>query len=154
MTKILTSRVDELKKIYGMTEGLEFRLINASVAKNFTELIKILVTRRYPASRIRRLLLHFLLNVTAAEISELDAATCARILGFNERGRKLLKKINAPIVTKLTKHLNHRDIYERRRKLESYQKILLFDVLATDLREILFETPRPLQKDFSTPIIF
>lgn len=150
MTKLLTSRVDDLKKIYGMTEGLEFRLINATAAKNFSELIKILVGRRYTASRIRRLLLYFLLNLTAEDVAELDATTCARVLAFNERGRTLLKKIHAPIITKLTKHLNRRDIYERRRKLEPYQKILLFDVLATDLRAILFEPPRKLQTDFYT----
>lgn len=149
--KLLTSRVDELKKIYGMTEGLEFRLLNATSAKNFDELIKILVGRRYTASRIRRLLLYLLLNVTAEEVAELDAATCARVLAFNERGRTLLKKISVSIVTKLTKHLNHRDFTERRRQLEPYQKILLLDVLATDLRELLFELPFFKQKDFSTP---
>ncbi len=154
MTKLLTARVDERKKIYGMTEGLEFRLLNATIAKNFSELIKILVGRRYTASRIRRLLLYFLLNLTAEEVAELDAATCARVLAFNERGRILLKKISALIITKLTKHLNRRDIYERKRFLEPYQKILLFDVLATDLRSILFETPRPPQSDFSTSPIF
>ena len=154
MTKLLTSRVDELKKIYGMTEGLEFRLFEAAAAKNFSELIKILVGRRYTASRIRRLLLYFLLNLTAADVEELDATTCARVLAFNERGRALLKKISAPTITKLTKHLNRRDLYERRRLLEPYQKILLFDVLATDLRAILFEPPRSMQKDFSTPPLF
>ena len=96
-------------------------------------------------------LLYLLLDVTAAEVAELDAATCARVLAFNERGRALLKKISAPVVTKVTKHLNRRDLYERRRKLDPYQKILLLDVLATDLRGILFETPRPPQADFSTP---
>ena len=150
MTKLLTSRVDELKKIYSMTEGLEFRLLNATTAKNFSELIKTLIGRRYTASRIRRLLLYFLLNLTAEEVAELDAAICARVLAFNENGRILLKKISAPIITKLTKHLNRHDIYERKRFLEPYQKILLFDVLATDLREILFEPPRPPQSDFST----
>lgn len=154
MTKLLTSRVDELKKIYGMTEGLEFRLFEAAAAKNFSELIKILIGRRYTASRIRRLLLYFLLNLTAADVTESDATTCAKVLAFNERGRALLKKISAPIVTKLTKHLNRRDLYERRRLLEPYQKILLFDVLATDLRAILFEPPRSIQKDFSTPPVF
>ena len=133
-----------------MGEGLEFSLIKAAAAKNFSELVASLTGKRYPASRIRRLLLYFLLNVTAEEISELDEATCARVLAFNERGRKLLKKISAPIVTKVTKHLNRRDLYERRRFLEPYRKILLFDVLTSDLRGILFETPRPLQKDFST----
>ena len=150
IAKVLTSRADEIKKIYGMGEGLEFSLIKAAAAKNFSELVAGLTGKRYPASRIRRLLLYFLLNVTAEEISELDGATCARVLAFNERGRKLLKKISAPIVTKVTKHLNRRDLYERRRFLEPYRKILLFDVLASDLRGILFETPRPLQQDFST----
>ena len=153
MTKLLTARVDELKKIFGMTEGLEHRLLKAS-AKNFSELVEVLVGRRYTASRIRRLLLYVLLDVTAAQISELDAATCARVLAFNERGRALLKKISVPTITKLTRHLNRRDLHERRRQLAPYQKILLLDVLATDLRESLFEPPRSPQKDFSTPPIF
>ena len=154
MIKLLTAHVDELKKIYGMTEGLEFRLLNAASAKNFAELIENLVGRRYTASRIRRLLLHFIMGLTAEEVIELDATTCTKVLAFNERGRTLLKKISAPIITKLTKHLNRRDIYERRRILEPYQKILSFDVLASDLRAILFNAPRPLQKDFSTPPLF
>ena len=156
MAKLLTARVDELKKIYGMAEGLEFRLLKAKslLIPNSKFLIDFLVGRRYTASRIRRLLLYFLLGLTAEDVAEFDATTCARVLAFNERGRALLKKISAPIITKLTKHLNRRDIHERRRTLEVYQKILLFDVLATDLRAILFETPRPMESDFSTPPFF
>ena len=150
MTKLLTSRVDELKKIFGMTEGLEYRLLNAT-AKNYSELVSNLTARRYTASRIRRLLLHVLLNITAEEISELDPATCARVLAFNERGRTLLKKIPAPVVTKVTKHLNRRDLNEGRRTLEPYQKILLHDISATNLRGLLFATPRPSLKDFTAP---
>lgn len=150
LAKLLTSNVNDLQKIFGMTEGLEHRLLNAS-AKNFSQLVEILTARRYTAARIRRLLLHVLLNVTAEFISEVDAATCARVLAFNERGRALLKKISAPVVTKLTKHLNRRDLFERQRILQPYQKILLADVLASDLRAILFDVPRRLQEDFSTP---
>ena len=152
MTKLLTSRADELQKIYGMAEGLEFKLLKTA-AKNFPELVNDLVGKRYTASRIRRLLLYFLLNVTAEEMTELDAATCVKILAFNERGRALLKKLNVQPITKLTKHLNRRDLYERRRILEPYQKILLFDVLATELRNFLFEVPRA-QNDFKTSPIF
>ena len=154
MIKLLTARVDELKKIYGMTEGLEYRLLKATSAKNYLELVEALKARRYTLSRVKRLLLHFLLDVTAAQVEELDATPCARLLAFNERGRALLKKISAPIVTKLTRHLNRRDIHERRRPLKPYQKILLLDALATDLREFLFQTPRPPQKDFATPPTF
>lgn len=154
LTKLLTSRAEELRKIYGVTEGLEYRLLNAAAVKNYSELVTALVGRRYTASRIRRLLLYVLLNVTAAEVAELDKATCARVLAFNERGRALLKKISTPVVTKLTKHLNRRDISERRRPLELYQKILLLDVLATNLRGLLFDTPQVFNKDFSTPPVF
>ena len=154
IAKLLISRAEELKKIYGMAEGLEFKLLNATSAKNLAELLKSLIGRRYTASRIRRLLLYFLLNVTAEDISELDAATCIRILAFNERGRKLLKKITAPTVTKLTKHVNQRDIYERRRILEPSQKILLYDVLSTNLRGLLYDSPQDFWKDFSSPPLF
>ena len=149
IAKLLTSRADELRNIFGMTEGLEFRLINAADAKNFPALINRLVARRYPAARIRRLLLHFLLNLTAQDVAEFDAVTCARVLAFNDCGRALLKKISAPTVTKLTAHLNRRDLSERRRPLAPYQKILLFDVLASDLRALLFDPPRPLHSDFA-----
>lgn len=153
LAKLITSRVDALKKIFGMTEGLEHRLLNAT-AENFSALIETLTARRYTASRIRRLLLHVLLDVTAAEVTELDAATCARVLAFNARGRNLLKKISAPVITKVTKHLNRRDVYERRRPLEPYQRILLRDVQATNLRGLLFATTRPPLQDFSTPPVF
>lgn len=154
LAKLITSRVDTLKKIFGMTEGLEHRLLNATTAENFSALVETLTARRYTASRIRRLLLHVLLDVTAAEVAELDAATCARVLAFNARGRALLKKINAPVITKVTKHLNRRDVYERRRPLETYQRILLRDVQATNLRGLLFATPRPPLQDFSAPPVF
>jgi len=152
IAKLLTSRADELQKIYGMAEGVEYKLLNAA-AKNFPELVNNLVGKRYTASRIRRLLLYFLLNVTAKEISELDAATCIKILAFNERGRNLLKKLNARPITKLTKHLNRRDVYKRRRFLEPYKKILLYDVLASNLRGLLFEVPKR-QIDFEFSPIF
>lgn len=152
LTKLLTTTAADLRKIYGMTEGLEFRLLNAaSTAKTFSELVTLCVGRRFTESRIRRLLLHTLLDVTDELIAELDGATCARVLAFNERGRALLKKISAPVVTKVTKHLNRRDLTERTRTLTPPQKILLLDVLATDLRATLFEPPKPLRKDFSMP---
>ncbi len=154
LAKLLTSRAEELRQIFGMTEGLEYRLMNAAASETLSELVATLVGRRYTASRIRRLLLHFLLNVTSAQIAELDAATCARVLAFNERGRVLLKKITAPIVTKLTKHLNQRDLRERRRPLEPYQRLLMLDTTATNMRGLLFAPPRPPMQDFTTPPVF
>ncbi len=152
LTKLLTATAADLRKIYGMTEGLEFRLLDAATqAESLSELVTLVVGRRFTASRVRRLILHTLLDVTGELIAEVDASTCAKVLAFSERGRRLLKKISAPVVTKLTKHLNRRDLTEGTRPLEPYQKILRTDVLASDLRATLFDVPKPRRTDFTTP---
>ncbi len=156
LSKIFTSRLEDLREIFGMVEGLEFRIIDAArSAKNFDELIKKIVSRRYPTSRVKRLLLHLLIGLTAEEISQVD--DFARVLAFNERGRILLKRIRAestlPIVTKVAQHLTSRDILENR-LVEPYKKNLALDVVATDLRGILFDCSRPAGQDFLTSPIF
>lgn len=150
LTKILTSKIDDLKKIYGMNEGIEFKLIeSARTAKNFDELVGGVVNKRFPASRVKRLLLHFLLNVTAETFS--NVGNYARVLAFNERGKNLLKKINKastiPIVTKVAKHLNSKEI-SAGKIIEPYKKNLALDIISTDLRETLFDPPKNLRKDF------
>lgn len=150
MTKLLTTSPDELRKIFGMREGLEFLLIkSARTAKNYSELLGGMVGKRYQLSRIRRLLLYFLLEVTEEIFSE--TADFVRILAFNGRGRLLLKKISQatdlPIITKFTKHLSRRE-FESRKILSPYKKILALDAAATDLREILFDRPRNFRQDF------
>ncbi len=152
LTKILTSKLDDLKKIYGMNEGIEFKLLeSARTAKNFSELVGVVVNKRFPVSRVKRLLLHFLLNVTSFE-----TGNYARVLAFNERGKNLLKKIrtagNLPIVTKVAKHLNSKEILVEK-IIEPYKKNLAFDLLSTDLRETLFSVPKNFRQDFlNSPI--
>lgn len=146
LTKILTSNIDDLKKIYDMNEGIEFKLLeSARSAKNFSELVSGVVNKRFPVSRVKRLLLHFLLNVTAETF--LNVGDFARVLAFNERGQKLIKKIKIPTVTKVTKHLNSKEIFFNR-IFEPYKKSLALDLLSTDLRETLFNVPKNLRQDF------
>ena len=151
LTKIFTSSVENLRGIYGMNEGLEFRIINAAkTAKNFSELINSVTSKRYPISRIKRLFLHMLLGLTAEKISELQDAQFVRVLAFNESGRALLKKIRSnsslPIVTKISKHLSEWELHSE--KILPYKKNLALDVIATDLRGILFCEPRQPRQDF------
>jgi predicted nucleotidyltransferase len=150
LTKILTSKLDDLKKIYGMNEGIEFKLIeSARTAENFGEFVGGVVNKRFPISRVKRLLLYFLLNVTAETF--LNVGDYARILAFNERGKFLLKKIRTeskiPIVTKVAKHLNSKEILFGK-IIEPYKKNLALDLLATDLRETLFVEPKNFGLDF------
>lgn len=151
LTKLLTTSPDNLRGIYGMREGLENRLINAAKsAKTFDELVNGIVNKRYPISRVKRLLLYVLMNLTSEKILELEDADFARVLAFNSNGQALLKKIrtvsNLPIVTKVSHHLNERELFDE--NILPYKKNLALDVLATDLRGILFEIPKIPRQDF------
>lgn len=145
LSKLFTSNIDDLKKIYGMGEGLENLLIkSAQSAKNFSELVNLMTSRRYQTSRIKRLMLYFLLNLTAEKISEVKGADFVRVLAFNERGQKILKKIRQcstlPIVDKVSPHL---------KKISApYQQNLVIDLAATNLRGILFDVPKIPNQDF------
>ena len=150
ITKILTSNLDDLKKIYGMSEGIEFKILeSARSAKNFSELVSGVVNRRFTISRVKRLFLYFLLNITPEKISSVE--DYARILAFNERGQKLLKnfKNRLPIVTKVAQHLYSKEILAGK-IFEPYKKSLATDLLATDLRETLFAIPKNWRQDFNS----
>ena len=154
ITKILTTNLNEVRKIFGINEGLEFRLIeSAKKSKNLSGLINLMTSRRHQASRIKRLLLYFLLDLTTEKISATEKNFYVRILAFNERGKILLKKIraesNLPIVTKLAKHLTSRNILENNFDAE-YKKNLAIDIISTDLRETLFDVTKIFGRDFLT----
>ena len=157
LTKIFTTSPENLRGIYGMREGLEYRLINAAKsAKTFAELVEKITEKRYPISRVKRLLLHLLMNLTEEKMLELSDADFVRVLAFNDFGKTLLKKIRAtsslPIITKVTKHLTERQLFDE--KISPYKKNLALDILSTDLRGILFNVPHKPRRDFVESIIF
>ena len=145
--KLLTSSAANLREIFGMAEGIEFKLLeSARAARTFDELVLGVVNRRFPISRVKRLLLHFLLDFKKPVLAEY-----VRVLAFNSRGQALLKKIRAastlPVVTKVSAHITSREIFSGE-IFEPYKKNLAFDLLATDLREILYDVPQPARQDF------
>lgn len=98
------SSTEELKKIYTMTEGLEFRLkqqiINASSYEDFINKIK---TKRYTRTRLQRLLLYVLLNITNEDYNNYTPEKF-RILAMNQTGREYLSKIqDGSFITNVTK---------------------------------------------------
>ncbi|MDR1272515.1 MAG: nucleotidyltransferase family protein [Clostridiales Family XIII bacterium] len=90
------SAIDEekLSCIFGMDEGLEYRLSNTAQredATGYAEYLNLLKTRRYSIARLKRLLLHTVLCVRKGDVGlALGEAMCSKILAFNEKGRKLL----------------------------------------------------------------
>lgn len=104
---ILCRTVTELKQIYQMTDGLEYRLkekVNQAV--NFTDFVEKVQSKRYSRVRIQRLLCYVLLNVTENEMHQAWKSPQIRILGFNQIGRQYLKEqkeLDYPLLSRIGK---------------------------------------------------
>ena len=85
--KILTS--DNLNEYKGVTEGLDHKLKKViKDSHSYNELIENLKSKRYTYNRLRRMLIHLLLDIKKGQ-AEL---TYIHILGFNKNGALFLRE--------------------------------------------------------------
>ena len=90
-TLLLASK-EEIARWPGVGEGLEDRILKAAqTAVTREELIDAVKTRRYTRGRISRALCHGLMGVTKSDLPSLPDH--ARVLGFRESARPLLRKM-------------------------------------------------------------
>ena len=141
--ELLTMTDTELRSIYGISEGIENRLMRAlRMAETYEDLLTLVSTKRYPKSRIGRLAIHLLLRLQKAQAEEFDHAGCLYIrpLVFNGRGKILLRRIKKisplPIITRTAEVLSS-DVRARSpATLSLLQQMLSFDTRATVLRTL------------------
>lgn len=87
---------EEFEKIYSFNEGLDLRFWEAARQtgdlQQFVELVK---AKRFTYSRIRRAILHVLFDLEKEKMEKSNALgpQYLRILGFNTKGRELLREI-------------------------------------------------------------
>ncbi|MBE6044125.1 MAG: nucleotidyltransferase [Clostridium thermopalmarium] len=110
--KALTSK-NNLENLPDVSEGIHNKLYSAlSSSSSYEELINTVKSKRYTYSRISRILCQYFIGLEEYNTAELRKlpAQYARILGFNNRGREILREIkrtaSIPIYTKLPKNLN------------------------------------------------
>ncbi len=107
--KILQSTPGELKELYEIEEGLEYRIIRcAKRSGSFHDFMTKLKTKRYTWTRLQRACLHVLTNTDKTEMKRrMERPEYIRILGFNETGRKYLnekkKQFSLPVISTLSK---------------------------------------------------
>ncbi len=87
----------------GAAEGLPSRLARAGrTCTSLAEFFELAKTKRYTLARLRRLALWAFLGLSAGDMP--DAPPYLRVLGFNGRGRELLREMKAraalPVLTK------------------------------------------------------
>ena len=119
---MLRMSIEQISKLADVSEGLEFGIKKASISsKNLSELIDSIKSKRYTTTRIYRILLYALLDITKKDI-EISKKTnpYIRILGFNEKGKSLISDIsksnpNLQIITSVKKFTEYnKDNYLRK----------------------------------------
>ncbi|MBN6185875.1 nucleotidyltransferase [Aneurinibacillus sp. BA2021] len=109
--QLLARWPEELALIYEMSEGIEQRILQAlPAAASFRELVEAVKTKRYTWTRLQRLLLYSMLNLTYSKMETAapkEGPAYIRVLGFSSVGQALLKRMketsSLPVITRLGK---------------------------------------------------
>lgn len=98
---LLTSSPHQLSELREITEGLEYRILNAPPSLNewsFESLLALLKTKRYTRTKLQRALLSILLGHAKSDFTPEKLAggiQYIRVLGFTEKGQTLLKRMRS-----------------------------------------------------------
>lgn len=134
--------VEFIRKLPYVTEGLENRIkLAAETSGTLNEMIDKIATRRYPRTRIQRILFSLLSGLTDEEFNEFNTSggpQYIRVLGFNEKGKEMLSSINRdsslPVIVK-TADFKHSKNQLLRRMLE-------IESMATDIYVLGYPNPK------------
>ncbi len=129
---IRRSSREEISQWMNVEEGLENRIKESALNASGTEdLIASLKTKRYVRTRLNRIIIHGLLNLTKDRFRELNSGIgpkYIRILGFSSKALPLLKELkNSSRVPVLTKAAHYKK-YDR-----DLRGMFEYDILATDI---------------------
>ena len=93
--KILSLDKAGIEKIYDVSEGLENRIYEAALkAKNYSNLVELIATKRYSNKKIQRVLLHILTNTTKEDYKENFATNDFRVLAVKKKKAAVIREIN------------------------------------------------------------
>lgn len=143
LEKIILARlrmltIKELESLPEVTEGLHNKIHSSALdAINIKDLLSLVKSKRYPFTRLQRILIHASLGTTKNIIAEFDerGPLYARILAFNSNGRQLLKYLNLtskiPIIIKTAVYLNSKQ--RASQELSQLKHMLSIDTIASDM---------------------
>lgn len=150
--KIRDMDISTLKNISDVTEGLENRIKKASyISSDLEELIANIKSKRFTESKIRRILVSILLNITKKDM-QIAKSTIpyVRVLGFNHKGKELISTIaranpNIDIIISVAS-------FEKNNLNKNKQIILNKDILATDIFVLASDPILPAKLDYTMKV--
>lgn len=152
--KIRTSSLGQLKNIYEISEGIENRIWEAAQnSGTYKELVRTIKSKRFSLTRINRILLYILFDITQEEMAEFDknGSHYVNILGFSPKGQKILQKIkNNTDLAIINRSSNFKQILQKN-NIDS--KMLSLDIKASDIYTLFYPNPaeRKGRQDFTIP---
>ena len=146
--------LEEIADLPDVSEGLENSIKNAANSCNtIDELLNILKTKRYPSTRLKRILLYALLGISKKDMLESRKIEqpYVRVLGFNEKGKELLSGIShanprLDIITSVKKYMETSSNKTLKTMLEK-------DIFATDIYTLGYEYDSWSNLDYTHKLI-
>ena len=145
LSRLRTMTAEQLTQLPYLSEGLDNRLCKAiRSATSYEELVEGVKTKRYPLSRIRRVLWAAMVGMTAADCAGLPPYI--RVLGMNERGREILSAAS-PTLPLLTRAAQFNELDGRARR------VFELECAATDLTALALPRPKPCGSDYTYKLL-
>ena len=146
--------VEEIAELPDVTEGLENNIKNAAdFCNNIHDLITYIKSKRYTLTRIYRILIYALLNITKVDMenSRRIKVPYVRVLGFTNRGEDLLAEIcsrnsKLPVVTSVKGFYNAN-------LNKPLKKMMDIDVFATNIYTLGYQYNSVANLDFTKKIV-
>ena len=151
--KLRSMSIEEISNLPDVSEGLEYSIKKAADSCNtIYELINIVNSKRYTKTRLQRILLYALLNVTKKDIQiSKKVMPYIRILGFNEKGKYIVSQISQNknklnLITSVKK-------FNDQNTNKNLQLMLQKDINATNTYTLGFENDSWSNLDYTQKII-
>lgn len=133
LNRFNSSDTKALKIYFDIIEGLENKIINEiNHSNDIYEFLNSIKSKRYTFTKLQRILIHILINIDRAIYNYEQRDFYYRVLGFNNKGREILRKLkktsNSKIITNI-KNYNYENDY--------MNKILDIDIRATNIYNTL-----------------
>lgn len=154
--KLRCMSIEQIANLPDVTEGLEYKIKEAANACNTLDSLVFMVkSKRYTLTRINRIMLYALLDITKQDyINSQKVTPYLRILGLSENGKSLLselsknKKLN--VVTSVKSFLEDGKNNNNSKILKS---MLQKDILATNIYTLGYTKNPAANLDYTQKII-
>ncbi len=143
--------IADLKNIPDISDNLISKIkSSADCCNTLTELIKLIKNKSITQARIQRILLYILLGITKKDM-QISKSTIPyiRILGFNNKGKKIISKISKQSPNVITSLKN----FETNCKNQNLLRLLEIDKLATDIYTLAYKHGSKSHLDYTTKIV-